>query len=165
MLANWPRDEEKERSWVWSIYWVIKRGGAVRAAVIPPEYYMNPIAAVRPKIALLFGNLGPRTLETEFLCGTKIPPRFCSGPIAGVLGPKAPFPKNWKANCTLTRTYKIGCVSQGGGRMVVRGEQSNQKRNKKRQWRQNSIWCHIFAFSPITLRSLLARNSQLLKVL
>ena len=66
----------------------------MRGAVIPPEYYMNPIAAIRPKIALLFGNLGPRTLETEFLTETKIHPRFCIGPIAGVSGPKAPFPKN-----------------------------------------------------------------------
>ena len=36
MLANWSGEEEKEWSWVWSIYWVIKRGGALRGAVIPP---------------------------------------------------------------------------------------------------------------------------------
>ena len=71
MLANWSGEEEKEWSLFWSIYWVIKRGGALRGAVIPLEYYMNPIAAILPKIAPVIRNswfriIGPLILKTGF---------------------------------------------------------------------------------------------------
>ena len=71
MLANWSGEEEKEWALFWSIHWVIKRGGALRGAVIPLEYYMIPIAAILPKITPVirkscFRIIGPRILKTGF---------------------------------------------------------------------------------------------------